>query len=66
MFSQSLRAQLCRMTLLLTATLLVVHHTPGLIELLASHATQAGCHQGGQHSTGEQNTRQGDSAHHHH
>lgn len=66
MFSQSLRAQLFRMTLLLTGTLLLVHNTPGLIELLASHATEAGCHQGGQHQTGEQNTHKGDSTHHHH
>ncbi|WP_095210045.1 hypothetical protein [Endozoicomonas ascidiicola] len=45
MYSQSLRAQLGRMTLLLGVTLMIVHSTPGLIELLAGQAVDAGCHQ---------------------
>ncbi|WP_419537014.1 hypothetical protein [Endozoicomonas sp.] len=33
------------MTLLLAVTLLVVHNTPGLIDLLAGQAASSGCHQ---------------------
>ncbi|TFH90358.1 hypothetical protein [Vibrio ouci] len=59
MFSQSLFAQLMRMTLLLGLSLVVVHHSPTLLELLAQQAINSGCHQttGGEH---------GHSHHHHH
>lgn len=58
MFSQSLFAQLMRMTLLLGLSLVVVHHSPTLLELLAQQAINSGCHQttGGEH----------DHSHHHH
>ncbi|EEX94635.1 hypothetical protein VIOR3934_20706 [Vibrio orientalis CIP 102891 = ATCC 33934] len=58
MFSQSLFAQLMRMTLLLGLSLVVVHHSPKLLELLAQQAINSGCHQttGGEH----------DHSHHHH
>ena len=45
MFSQSLAAQLARMLLLLTLTLLAVHNYKPLLELLAQQAVDMGCHQ---------------------
>ncbi|XXG14100.1 hypothetical protein WEU34_14655 [Vibrio fortis] len=45
MFSQSLFAQLARMTLFLVISLVVVHHSQPLIDLLAQHAVSSGCHQ---------------------
>ncbi len=45
MFSQSLIAQLSRMLLLLTLTLVAVHHFEPLLELLAQQAVDMGCHQ---------------------
>ncbi|GAD03014.1 hypothetical protein [Agarivorans albus] len=45
MFSQSILAQMLRMLLLLSLTLLVVHHSPGLLKLLAEQAMNSGCHQ---------------------
>ena len=45
MFSQSLVAQLSRMLLLLTLTLVAVHHFEPLLELLAQQAVDMGCHQ---------------------
>lgn len=45
MFSQSLFAQLLRMTLLLVITLYAVHHCQPLIDALAKNATSGGCHQ---------------------
>ena len=45
MFSQSLFAQLCRMILLLVLSLIVVHHSPTLLTLLAQQAIDSGCHQ---------------------
>ncbi|KII76540.1 hypothetical protein [Vibrio renipiscarius] len=45
MFSQSLTAQLTRMVLLLVLTLVVVHHSEPLLELLAQQAVDMGCHQ---------------------
>lgn len=59
MFSQSLFAQLVRMTLLLTLSLVVVHNSPALLELLAQQAINSGCHQ----SSGD---HQAHSHHHHH
>ncbi|GAL05309.1 hypothetical protein ACFFLZ_22575 [Photobacterium aphoticum] len=45
MFSQSLRAQLIRMTILLAITLVGVHHCQPLLDALAAHAMSGGCHQ---------------------
>ncbi|WP_406734234.1 hypothetical protein RJD39_19865 [Vibrio scophthalmi] len=45
MFSQSLKAQLTRMVLLLGLTLVAVHHSEPLLELLAQQAVDMGCHQ---------------------
>ena len=45
MFSQSLFAQLMRMTLLLSITLYGVHQCQPLIDALAANATSGGCHQ---------------------
>ncbi|WP_237486620.1 hypothetical protein [Vibrio hippocampi] len=56
MFSQSLSAQLMRMVLLLALSLVVVHHSPKLLNLLAQQAVDAGCHQ----------TSSLDTMHHHH
>lgn len=58
MFSQSLFAQLARMTLLLVLSLVVVHHSPALLDLLAQQAIDSGCHQT---TSGEH-----DHSHHHH
>ncbi|MCG9581318.1 hypothetical protein L1D13_20295 [Vibrio tubiashii] len=57
MFSQSLFAQLVRMILLLALSLVAVHNSPKLLELLAQQAINSGCHQ----TTGD-----GHSHHHHH
>ena len=43
--SQTLFAQLIRMLVLLTITLVVLHNSPQLIELFASQAADSGCHQ---------------------
>ncbi|WP_039958290.1 hypothetical protein [Vibrio sinaloensis] len=59
MFSQSLFAQLVRMTLLLVVTLFAVHHSPRLLEVLAQQAINSGCHQ--QSADGIEH-----SHHHHH
>ncbi|WP_338621779.1 hypothetical protein [Agarivorans sp. OAG1] len=45
MFSQSILAQMLRILQLLSLTLLVVHHSPGLLKLLAEQAMNSGCHQ---------------------
>ncbi|ELR67628.1 hypothetical protein C942_01558 [Photobacterium marinum] len=45
MFSQSLIAQLARMTLLLIITLFGVHHCQPLLDSLAHQAMNGGCHQ---------------------
>lgn len=49
MFSQTLTAQLLRMTLLLVAVLVGVKHCAPLLDALAEHAVSAGCHQHSQH-----------------
>ncbi len=45
MFSQSLFAQLMRMTLLLVLSLLLLHDSPRLLNLLAEQVMNSGCHQ---------------------
>ncbi len=57
MFSQSISAQLVRMTLLLLLTLFAVHNSPTLLNLLAQQAVNSGCHQ---------QTGQDDRSHSHH
>ncbi|MDR9828014.1 hypothetical protein RCJ22_20695 [Vibrio sp. FNV 38] len=42
--SQTLKAQLLRMTLVLFIALVGVHHSPYLLEILAQQAMDAGCH----------------------
>ncbi|MDK9738915.1 hypothetical protein KI655_16560 [Vibrio sp. D404a] len=71
MFSQSLFAQLTRMTLFLVISLVVVHHSQPLIDLLAQHAVSSGCHQQSahDHSGHEHHHDMGEhdmSAHHSH
>ncbi|UTT86690.1 hypothetical protein LZI70_14705 [Vibrio pelagius] len=71
MFSQSLFAQLARMTLFLVISLVVVHHSQPLIDLLAQHAVSSGCHQQSahEHSGHEHHHGMGEhdmSAHHSH
>ncbi|USD36594.1 hypothetical protein [Ferrimonas sp. SCSIO 43195] len=46
MRSQSLFAQLLRMTLLLGLVLYGVHHSSGLLAALSDHAMDSGCHAG--------------------
>ncbi|NGZ13771.1 hypothetical protein HGG78_08435 [Vibrio aestuarianus] len=50
MSSQSIWAQLMRMTLLLVLSLVVVHHSPRLLQLLAEQAMNSVCHQQSEHS----------------
>jgi len=45
MFSQSIFAQLTRMSLLLIITLFGVHHCQPLLDSLAQQAMSGGCHQ---------------------
>ncbi|MGF1746595.1 hypothetical protein L4B77_17305 [Vibrio minamisatsumaniensis] len=75
MFSQSLFAQLARMTLCLVISLVIVHHSRPLIDLLAQHAVSSGCHQqsahehsGNQHhhEVADQHMSAQDHSHHHH
>ncbi|XGB64501.1 hypothetical protein L0991_20975 [Vibrio chagasii] len=70
MFSQSLFAQLARMTLFLVISLVIVHHSQPLIDLLAQHAVSSGCHQQSghedHHDMTEQNMSAQDHSHHHH
>lgn len=49
MSSQSIWAQLMRMILLLVLSLVVVHHSPRLLQLLAEQAMNSGCHQQSEH-----------------
>ncbi|OCH32413.1 hypothetical protein A6E13_15205 [Aliivibrio fischeri] len=56
MFSQSIFAQLVRMSVLLVLSLIAVHNSPTLLNLLAQQAINSGCHQ----QTGQ------DHNHHHH
>ncbi|MBW3698272.1 hypothetical protein EK599_21595 [Vibrio sp. T187] len=59
MFSQSLLAQLTRMIILLVLSLIIVHHSKPLLELIAQHAINSGCHQQSGHE------HQHSSEHHH-
>ena len=45
MSSQSLTAQLLRMIVVLGITLVIVHHSPVLLNSLTRNAVNAGCHQ---------------------
>ncbi|WP_411990944.1 hypothetical protein [Agarivorans sp. DSG3-1] len=45
MFSQSTLAQVLRILTLLSLSLLLVHHSPSLLKLLAEQAMNSGCHQ---------------------
>ncbi|WP_171375624.1 hypothetical protein [Vibrio coralliilyticus] len=47
------------MTVLLCLTLLAVHQSPRLMELLAEQAINSGCHQ-------QSHDMSGDHSHHHH
>ncbi len=51
MFSQSIFAQLLRMTVLLVITLVAVHHYQPLLNLLAEQAVNSGCHQQTKHKS---------------
>ncbi|NOJ10593.1 hypothetical protein [Vibrio splendidus] len=75
MFSQSLFAQLARMTLFLVISLVIVHHSQPLINLLAQHAVSSGCHQQSahehfghehHHEMTDQHMSAQDHSHHHH
>ncbi|MDG3086434.1 hypothetical protein P7F88_10050 [Vibrio hannami] len=59
MFSQSLPAQLLRMLVLLIVTLIAVHHSEPLLNLLAEQGMGSGCHQNSSKSENHH-------AHHHH
>ncbi|MRI35129.1 hypothetical protein EOPP23_19365 [Endozoicomonas sp. OPT23] len=63
MFSQSLTAQLLRMLVLLGVSLVIVHHSPVLLDSLSRNAVNAGCHQGnGEHHSMSHSQH---SEHHH-
>lgn len=65
MFSQSLFAQLIRMSLLLIFTLYFVHHYQPLIDALAKNAVNAGCHQHSPYQDNKQQSLTAHSVHHH-
>ncbi|TGA68816.1 hypothetical protein VFES401_18300 [Aliivibrio fischeri] len=60
MFSQSIFAQLVRMSVLLILSLIAVHNSPTLLNLLAQQAVNSGCHQ----QTGQAHNHH--HSHHHH
>ncbi|AXY03270.1 hypothetical protein D1115_20520 [Vibrio alfacsensis] len=60
LFSQSIFAQVLRMSVMLILSLVIVHHSPSLLEMLAEQAMNSGCHQ----TTGD--GEQQDHSHHHH
>ncbi|WP_122032432.1 hypothetical protein [Aliivibrio sp. EL58] len=60
MFSQSIFAQLVRMNVLLVLSLIAVHNSPALLNLLAQQAVNSGCHQ----QTGQDDNHH--HSHHHH
>ncbi|MGN2613522.1 hypothetical protein [Aliivibrio fischeri] len=60
MFSQSIFAQLVRMSVLLILSLIAVHNSPILLNLLAQQAVNSGCHQ----QTGQDHNHH--HSHHHH
>ncbi|MGL6259825.1 hypothetical protein [Vibrio sp. WXL103] len=63
MFSQTLTAQLVRMTLLLVMALAAVHHSPFLLQVLAEQAMDAGCHS---HDTLDHSALDSHHQHHNH
>ncbi|TBT87938.1 hypothetical protein D5E71_11810 [Vibrio parahaemolyticus] len=61
LFSQSIFAQVLRMSIMLGLSLIIVHNSPKLLEILAEQAINSGCHQ----TTGD-NEHHGHSHHHYH
>ncbi len=61
LFSQSIFAQVLRMSIMLGLSLIIVHNSPKLLEMLAEQAINSGCHQ----TTGD-NEHHDHSQHHHH
>ncbi|EGR2701624.1 hypothetical protein DUG78_04765 [Vibrio parahaemolyticus] len=61
LFSQSIFAQVLRMSIMLGISLIIVHNSPKLLEILAEQAINSGCHQ----TTGD-NEHHDHSLHHHH
>lgn len=61
LFSQSIFAQVFRMSIMLGLSLIIVHNSPKLLEILAEQAINSGCHQ----TTGD-NEHHDHSQHHHH
>ncbi len=60
LFSQSIFAQVLRMSIMLGLSLIIVHNSPKLLEILAEQAINSGCHQ----TTGD--NKHHDHSHHHH
>lgn len=61
LFSQSIFAQVLRMSVMLGLCLIIVHHSPKLLEILAQQAINSGCHQ-----TTDESMHHEHSHHHHH
>ncbi len=61
LFSQSIFAQVLRMSIMLVLSLIIVHNSPKLLEILAEQAINSGCHL----TTGD-NEHHDHSHHHHH
>lgn len=61
LFSQSIFAQVLRMSIMLGLSLIIVHNSPKLLEILAEQAINSGCHQ----TTGD-NEHHEHSHHHYH
>ncbi len=61
LFSQSIFAQVLRMSIMLGLSLIIVHNSPKLLEILAEQAINSGCHQ-----TMGDNEHHDHSLHHHH
>ncbi|MGR5067707.1 MULTISPECIES: hypothetical protein [Vibrio] len=59
LFSQSIFAQVLRISVMLCLSLIIVHNSPKLLEILAAQAINSGCHQ----TTGDNKEH---SHHHHH
>ncbi len=61
LFSKSIFAQVLRMSIMLGLSLIIVHNSPKLLEILAEQTINSGCHQ----TTGD-NEHHDHSHHHHH
>lgn len=61
LFSQSIFAQVLRMSVMLGLSLIIIHHSPKLLEILAQQAINSGCHQ-----TTVDSEHHDHSHHHHH